>query len=211
MQRRNFISNLAVILPAGMVAPKLLFEDQPSTANLIKAEVLVLGAGNAGLFIAHKLRKAKINTILLEPGTGSSQDAAYNHSHQPGIIRQHGKYDKAEVIAIAADRLAATSESAATGFMPREIRKSGAGYIITDGKTTYQAKKLVLALPIEMDHEKAMVRVKLDQQDSTLAFSCKRKNQRNPATIRTISAAKIDEAIVMQFGRQESHGLLAVL
>jgi thioredoxin reductase len=211
MQRRNFISNLAVILPAGMVAPKLLFEDQPTTTNLIKAEVLVLGAGNAGLFIAQKLRKAKIETVLLEPGTGTSDAAVYNHHQQAGIIRQHEKNSKAEVITISADRLTTISETVAAGFVPKEIRKTSDGYFVSDGKTTYQAQKLVLALPVEMDLAAATVKVNLAQQDSSLLISCKRKNQRNPATIRTISAAKIDEAIVLQFGHQQSQGLLAVL
>lgn len=210
MQRRNFISNLAVILPAGMVAPKLLFENNTITGNLIKTDVLVLGAGNAGLFIAQQLRKEKIKTVLLEPGTGSSQSAVYNHHAQPGIIRQYGKNEKAQIETIDDGHFDEINEAVTAGFMPTEIRKTGEGYFITNGTTTYNAKKMVLALPIEMDISAATIKVKA-KEDSSLVISCKRKNQRNPATVRTISAAKIDEAAVLQFARQQSHGLLAVL
>jgi 2-polyprenyl-6-methoxyphenol hydroxylase-like FAD-dependent oxidoreductase len=210
MQRRNFISNLAVILPAGMVAPKLLFENNTITGNLIKTEVLVLGAGNAGLFIAQQLRKEKIETVLLEPGNGTSQSAVYNHHAQPGIIRQYGKNEKAKIETIAAGHFDEVSEAVTAGFMPTEIRKTAEGYFITDGTTTYSAKKLVLALPVEIDLAAATIKVKANE-DSSVAISCKRKNQRNPATVRTISAAKIDEAAVLQFAREKSQGLLAVL
>lgn len=211
MQRRNFISNMAIILPAGMVAPKLLFEDKPLTANLIKTDVLVLGAGNAGLFIAQRLKKEKLNTVILEPGSGSSHDAMYNHHAQPGIIRQYDRHSKAEIEAIAANHVDEVHKAVTAGFRAKEIRKTADGYIISDGSTAYQAKKLVLAMPVEMDLSAAAMKVKMTKEDSTLTISCKRKNQQNPATIRTVSAAKIDEADILKFAKEAAQGLLVVL
>jgi len=60
MQRRNFISNLAVILPAGIVAPKLLLGSETPFTKQVNTKVLILGAGQAALFIAKKLKKGKI-------------------------------------------------------------------------------------------------------------------------------------------------------
>lgn len=208
MQRRNFISNLAVILPAGIVAPKLLLEDSPVKGKLVKTKVLVLGAGDAGLYIARQLKEQKIDSIVLEPATG---EAMYNHHTKPGIIRQHNKYQKAETVTISAAQNQAISEKVVEGFMPDSIQKTGEGYFVTDGTTTYQATKLVVALPIELDTTTASLKVKLNGDGKAVHISCKRKNVRNPATLKTISAAKIDEAIVAQFGQQQTHGLLAVL
>ncbi|MCX6317630.1 MAG: hypothetical protein NTW29_10085 [Bacteroidetes bacterium] len=211
MQRRNFISNLAVILPAGIVAPKLLLEDSPVTGKLVKTKVLVLGAGDAGLFIARKFKEQKIETVMLEPGTGTGTEALYNHHTQPGIIRQHNQHQKAETITISAAHVQPISEEVNAGFIPTSIRKTGEGYFVTDGSTTYQATKLVVALPIELDTTSASLKVKLNADGKAIHISCKRKNMRNPATLITISAAKIDEAVVDQFGQLQSHGLLAVL
>lgn len=211
MQRRNFISNLAVILPAGLVAPKLLLDESPVKGKLVKTQVLVLGAGNAGLFIAKKLKEQKTDTVLLEPGHGTSESATYNHHAQPGIIRQFSRTKKAETVTISSLHTNSMSDKVTAGFMPTEIRKTAEGYFITDGRTTYQATKLVLALPLEMDLKSAAINVKLDNEGSVLQVSCKRKNMRNPATIRTISAQKIDESVISQFGKMQNHGLLAVL
>jgi thioredoxin reductase len=211
MQRRNFISNLAVILPAGIVAPKLLLEDSPVTGKLVKTKVLILGAGDAGLFIARKFKEQKIETVVLEPGSGAGNEAIYNHHAQPGIIRQYNQHQKAETVTISSAHHEAISEEVNAGFVPTSIRKTGEGYFVTDGTTTYQATKLVVALPLELDTTSANLKVNLNTEGKAVHISCKRKNMRNPATLRTISAAKIDEAVVAQFGQQQAHGLLAVL
>jgi hypothetical protein len=211
MQRRNFISNLAVILPAGMVAPKLLFEDKPPYIKLIESSVLVLGAGNAGLFIAKKLKKEKVATVLLEPSNGTKQAALYDHSVTAGVIKQRNKYQPAEVQSVAHHEYDELNEIIVLDFVPTEIRKTVNGFIITDGTTAYCASKLIIALPVQMDTANASLKVSLNGQETTVAICCKRKNKINPASFSTLSAAKIDEQQVLKFATQKSPGILAVL
>ena len=205
MQRRNFISNLAVILPAGMIAPKLLFENKPLYKKLVKTNILVLGAGNAGLFIAQKLKKEKIETILLEPSGGTSHSAGYNHTVKAGIIKQRDKYTKASIETIFANQYSDMEEMVTLDFLPAEIRKTGTGFIVTDGITAYCAEKLVVALPVEMNPETSSLTIKIAGNKSVLVVSCKRKIQKNQAMFRTIPAAKIDEQQLLKFAGQKSY------
>lgn len=212
MQRRNFISNLAVILPAGMVAPKLLFENDPQyNNNLVKTDVLVLGAGSAGLFIAQKLKKAKIETIVLEPSGGVSRSAGYNHPVKAGVLKQSDKHQKASVESISAKHYSDAEDLVTLDFIPTEIKKTADGFIVTNGKKSFIARKLMVAMPVEMNTHTAALTIKIAEGNKSVAVSCKKKNQKNPAEFRTISAEKIDEDSVMKFARKQSQGILAIL
>ncbi len=211
MQRRNFISNLAVILPAGMVAPKLLFETVPTYKKLVETNVLVLGAGTAGLFITQKLKKEKLSALLLEPSGGTNQDAEYNHTATTGVIKQKNKHQKADVETISHQQYEALEEMVTFNFSPTEIKKTANGFIVTDGTTAYSTSKLILALPVQMDISTASLRVTLSGMNSDVVICCKRKNQRNPATFSTLSAEKIDEQQLLKFAVQKSPGILAIL
>jgi flavin-dependent dehydrogenase len=210
MQRRNFISNLAVILPAGMVAPKLLLEEK-SSSKAIKTNVLVLGGGSAGLFIAQKLKKEKIDTIVLEPSSGISQSAGYNHPIKAAFIRQTDRNKNASVQSITAKLYSEVEEIVTLDFVPNEIRKTEAGYMVTDGTTTYLAEKLVIALPVEMDLNVMALTIQVKENKKPVLVSCKRKNQKNPPIVRTISVAKIDEQSIIKFAREKTQGILAIL
>lgn len=210
MQRRNFISNLAVVLPAGMIAPQLLVEKKSSN-KAIKTGVLVLGGGSAGLFIAEKLKKEKINTLVLEPTSGISQSAGYNHPVKAAFIRQTDKNKNANVQSITAKLYSEVEEIVTLDFVPTEIKKTEAGYVVTDGATTYQAEKLVIALPVEMDLDVMALTITIKENKKPLVVSCKRKNQKNPPIVRTISVAKIDEQSVLKFAREQAQGILAIL
>lgn len=211
MQRRNFISNLAVILPAGMAAPSLLFENKPVYKKLVQTDVLILGAGTAGLFMAHKFSSEKRSTTLLEPSGGTSQSAIYNHIATPGIIKQKDKHQKAEVETISHRQYDELEEKAVLHFIPTEIKKTADGFIVTDGTTAYNTTKLILALPIQIDASRASIRVAISDQHKDIIICCKRKLQQNPATIRTLSAAKMDEQQLAKFADQKTHGILAIL
>jgi monoamine oxidase len=211
MQRRNFISNLAVILPAGMVAPKLLFESKPSYKKIIQTRVLVLGAGTAGLFIAQKLKKEQLSTLLLEPSGGTNQSAVYNHTVTSGVIRQKDKHQKAEVETILHHQYQELEEMITLNFIPTEITKTADGFIVTDDTTAYSTTKLILALPVQIDSSTASVRITLSDQHKDIVICCKRKKQRNPAIFSTLSAEKIDEQQLLKFAHQKSPGILAIL
>lgn len=211
MQRKNFISNLAVIIPAGMAAPKLLFENNAAKKNLITSNVLVLGAGNAGLFIAQQLKKQKINTLLLEPSGEIGNAAVYNHPVKAGVLKQIDEHTKASIQTISSSHYSNVEETVIFDFLPTTITRTENGFRVSNGTTAYETKKLVVALPVEMDLSTSSLHIKVTYQKNPLVISCKRKNQKNPATIRTISAAKMDEKVMMQFATEKSPGILAIL
>jgi predicted NAD/FAD-dependent oxidoreductase len=211
MQRRNFISNLAVILPAGMVAPKLLFENEAAHRQAIQTKVLVLGAGNAGLFIARQLKKQKIDAIVLEPSGGINQQAVFNHTEKAGVIRQADKHAKADVVTIRDKQLSEVEEMVVFDFLPGQIKKTGTGFLVTNGTHTYSAEKLVVALPVQMDTTENLLTICITQNNKTVSVSCKRKNQKNPVVLHTVPASRIDEQKVLQFASHQSQGILAIL
>ncbi len=213
MQRRNFISNLAVILPAGMIAPKLLLEETPSYKNLLKTNVLVLGAGKAGVFIASHLRNEKIETTVLEPSGGINQSSVYNHTAKSGVIKQKSKHSKANVEALYNREYSEVEDMVVLDFVPSNIKKTEAGYVVTNGTNAYTAEKLVIALPVEIDIDAKRLVITVTENKKTVAVSYKRKNQKqkNSSDFSTISASMIDEEKILQFVRQQPQGILAIL
>ncbi|MBL7749120.1 MAG: hypothetical protein JNM19_16900 [Chitinophagaceae bacterium] len=213
MQRRNFISNLAVILPAGMIAPKLLLENTPPYKKLLKTNVLVLGANKAGIFIANQLRKEKIETIVLEPSGGINQSSIYNHMEKSGVIRQRDKHTKASVQAIAGIEYSEVEDVVMLDFIPSSIKKTDAGYMVSDGTTAYSAEKLVISLPVEIDLNAKALKITVSENSNKVLVSYKRRNpkQKNSTDFTTISASMIDEEKVLGFAIKQSQGILAVL
>ena len=210
MQRRHFISNMAVILPAGMVAPKLLFETKPSYKQIAETNVLVLGAGTAGLFITKQLNKEKATAILLEPSLGTNQDAMYNHTVATGLIRQNNQQQKAAIETIGHQHHSGIEERITLNFVPTSITQTADGFIVTDGTTAYKAPKLILALPVQMDETSKLLKVSV-AGNKEVAICCKRKNKAIPASVCTVSAGKIDEDQLSKFALQKGHGILAIL
>jgi thioredoxin reductase len=210
MQRRHFISNMAVILPAGMVAPKLLFETTPGYKKLVETNVLVLGAGTAGLFITKQLNKEKATAILLEPSSGTNNDAAYNHTIATGFIQQKDQQQRAEVKTLTHQHHAGMEETVTLNFVPTAITRTENGFIVTDGTIAYSAPKLILALPVQMDELNKLLKVAVSGTNE-VAVCCKRKNQKKPVSFSTLSAGKIDEQQIVKFVAQKSPGILAVL
>lgn len=210
MQRRNFIGNLAVILPAGIVAPNLLIEQTPQYKNLVKTKVLILGAGDAALFIAGKLKKEKIDAVVLEPAGGISDSAVYNHIDRAGVIKQPDLHQNATVSSISEDHYSGTEGIVTTGFIPAEITKTADGFIVSDGEKAYSAEKLIIALPVKVDMDKAVLVIDT-AAGNTVKVSCKRNGKKNHTVLQTITAAKIDEQFVMRFAGLNERGILAVL
>ncbi|MBL7731469.1 MAG: hypothetical protein JNM88_09855 [Chitinophagaceae bacterium] len=210
MQRRNFISNLAVILPAGAVAPNLLFENRRQYKNLSKTDVVILGAGQAALFIANTLKKQKLSVIIAEPTGGISQAAAHNHADKPGIIRQTSKHTKAEVNSITERHYGDIAGEVKTGFIPSEIKRTAEGFIVTDGEQSFQAEKLVVALPVSMDTENSMMQISTSDKHS-ISVSCKKKGDPGPLQLRTTAAGRIDEEMLTRFAAGNKPAILAIV
>lgn len=210
MQRRNFISNLAVILPAGAVAPNLLFENSQQYKNLSKKDVVILGAGQAALFIANKLKKQKLSVVITEPSGGISEAASHNHAVRPGIIRQTGKHEQAEVCAITEQHYDDIMGEVKTGFIPAEIKRTAEGFIVTDGEQSFLAEKLVVAMPVSMDTDKSMMQVSTSDKHS-ISVSCKKKGDPGPLQLRTTAAGKIDEEMLTRFAAGKKPAILAIV
>ncbi len=211
MQRRNFISDMAVLLPAGMIAPKLLFENTPGSRKLVRTKVLILGAGTPGLFIANKLTQEKIETMLLEPASGSGHAAVYNYNVKAGAISQKDKYSNSKIEVITTQEYSGNSKSIVLDFIPREIKRNTEGFIVTDGTTTYSAEKLIIALPVEMNMQTSSLKISMPASDHSLSISCKRKSLVKPITFRTLSVAKIDRESVLNFANHKKQDILAIL
>ena len=66
MQRRKFLTNLAITLPVGLVVPDILFGATSGNRKVVTTKVLILGAGNAGMYIAQKLAEKNIEFVIAE-------------------------------------------------------------------------------------------------------------------------------------------------
>lgn len=210
MQRRSFISNLAVILPAGMVAPKLLLDEKASYKNKISTQVLVLGAGNAALHLAGRLKKSRINVIVAEPSGGTGDAAIFNHTTKAAVIRQQSRHQKANTRELPSPEFGDQKEEVINGFIPTAIEKTENGFLVSDGETAFAAEKIIVALPVQLNHDPGTLKIKITDTQS-LQVHRKRSGQKKSVVIKTISVAKIDEEEVVQFAAHKTPGILTIL
>ena len=207
MQRRNFISNMAVLVPAGLAAPKLLFDEPGYSGPLTAKDFIVLGAGDAGLFIAHELNKGGKDVLVLEAG---SESPVYNHAASAARFLDKGAGQQAGSEQITSRHYNADELSVQYSFQTNKIIKTGDGFIVTNGKENFITRKLVVAVPVNMDLEKASLEVQTTE-DSTATVCCKRKIQRNPAQVITMPAKRISANEITKFSKAKQQSLLAVL
>lgn len=210
MQRRSFISNLAVILPAGMVAPKLLLDKKATYKNLVNTRVLILGAGNAALYIAGRLKEDRISFVIAEPSGGAGEAAIYNHSVKPAVISQENRDQKAITREISSGQVDSLRDEVVHGFIATTIEKTDKGFIVSDGERAFAAEQIIVSLPAELKDSPGSLNIKLTDTQN-LQVARKLNGSKKRLVFRTISAARIDEDTVKSFSQQKTPGILAII
>jgi predicted NAD/FAD-dependent oxidoreductase len=203
MLRRNFLRNAAFTLPVALAAPELLFAKNKKTAK--KAKVVIIGAGNAGLYVASQLAAANTDVLLLEPGNGTALNAWHNTAKQDGNIPVMGKQlDHAELATASFDKLKTVTEKQIV-----KIDCTEKGFTLTDNEATiYTADKIVFATPFQFCDTKAMVYVNTAASQK-LAISIKR-NDSTSAQCWATSAAGINEQLLTAFNRSSKPAILCI-
>jgi predicted NAD/FAD-dependent oxidoreductase len=192
MLRRNFLRNAALTLPVAIAAPDMLFAQDKKNAK--KASVIVIGAGNAGVYVAAQLAAANATVLLLEPGSGTAANAWHNAAKPDSSIPPAGKQlDYAALTAASFDK-----SKTITGRQVVKINCTEKGFTLTDSQgNVYTANKIVFATPTEFCDTRAMVHI-TTAPSQKISLSIKRNDSKSAQCWAT-SAAGINNQLLTAF------------
>jgi NADH dehydrogenase FAD-containing subunit len=203
MLRRNFLRNAALTLPAALAAPDMLFAANNKTAK--KASVIIIGAGNAGIYIAAQLAAANADVLLLEPGSGIAENAWHNLPKGDSSIPAIGKQVEQSVMAAASFDKAKTF----TGKQVAGISCTKKGFTLTDSEgKLYSASKIVFTTPSGFSDTKAMVHIHTAPLQK-LSLSIKR-NDSAGAQCWAASATGINEQLLTAFTSSSRPAIMCI-
>ncbi len=203
MLRRNFLRNAALTLPVALAAPDMLFAENKKTAK--KISVIIIGAGNAGIYVAAQLAAANAEVLLLEPGSGIAENAWHNPLQQAGSIPAPGNQVDQSVLAAASFDKSKTF----TGKQVVNINCTKKGFTLTDNLgEQYTADKLVFSTPVEFSKTKAMVHINTAASQK-LSISIKR-NDSTSAQCWAASPAGISNQLLTAFSSSSKPAIMCI-
>jgi predicted NAD/FAD-dependent oxidoreductase len=202
MLRRNFLRNAALTLPVALAAPEMLFAE--NSKNVKKSCVVIIGAGNAGMYIAAQLAAANKDVLLLEPGNGIAGDAWHNTSPDSDSMPETSSQTKQHELTAAFDKT-----KILTGKQVIAIACGNKGFTLTDNEgNVYKADKLVCATPIEFSQTKAMVHIRTAASQK-LPVSIKR-NDSTSAQCWAASSAAICGQLLAAFCSSKKPAIMCI-
>jgi Pyridine nucleotide-disulphide oxidoreductase len=203
MLRRNFLRNAALTLPVALAAPDMLFAENKKNAK--KASVIIIGAGNAGIYIAAQLAAANANVLLLEPGNGIAENAW--HNFQQDDSSTHATRNQVDRSVLAAASFDKTKTY--TGKQVVKINCTKKGFTLTDNLGNfYTADKIVFNTPVEFSKTKAMVHINTAASQK-LSISIKR-NDSTSAQCWATSATGINEQLLTAFTSSSKPAIMCI-
>jgi hypothetical protein len=208
MRRRNFISNMALLVPAGLAAPKLIMENGKPATKTVNTSVLVWGAGEASLFVASELKKQGVRVVIVEPSLGKGEDAFYNASI-PSVMEQPDKHSKAVYKKISASDYAMVHEEIKNDFKPTSLRRSFTGFVINDGDTEYRASKLIVHAPVDISVAENSIGVRTPGAGIKI-ISLKKTTFYPRIKYRVLSGTKISRDAITQFTKDKGPVVLGI-
>ncbi|MEI2739129.1 MAG: NAD(P)-binding protein [Chitinophagaceae bacterium] len=209
MQRRKFLTNLAITLPVGLVVPDILFGATSGNRKIVTTKVLILGAGNAGMYIAQKLADKNIESVVLEPTSYIGENAGYN-TVNAGFIRQTGRNRKTSIKTVSASEYDAVTEKVILNFTPTSIQMAGNSFIVRNDQFEYRTAKIIFHLPVEIDTTTNSIAIKPagSGKQHTLFFGKKRNGKR--VEFHFLSSSKIDDESVLRFIERKTQGIMSI-
>lgn len=209
MQRRKFLTNLAITLPVGLVVPDILFGATSGNRKVVTTKVLILGAGNAGMYIAQKLAERNIEFVIAESSSHIGENAGYNTANA-GFIRQTARNRKANVKTVSASEYDAVTEKVILNFAPTSIQRVGNSFIVRNDQFEYRAEKIILHLPVKIDTTTNSIVINPAQNDKQHTLFFGRKRNSKPVEFHLLSASKIDDESVLRFIERKTQGIMSI-
>ncbi|MBL0154714.1 MAG: hypothetical protein IPP93_14995 [Chitinophagaceae bacterium] len=208
MQRRKFISNLAVLVPAGMAAPQIL-NAQSNADNQVETSVLIWGAGEASLFLANELKKKGVSFVVIEPSATSADKAFYN-SEAPTVAVYSSKHAKASKRPISSEDYETVVTDVKSDSSPVEIRRHSRGFTIRAGNKEYRASKLVVHAPVQIDAANNTIHIQTPSANA-VPLVLKKSMFYPKARLRVIGGTGIDAQSVAAFVKDPQHSVLGII
>lgn len=207
MQRRKFISNLAVLLPAGMAAPQLL--NAQGNSNQVEAGVLIWGAGEASLFMANELKKQGVSFVVIEPSATTADKAFYN-SEAPAVAEYTSKHAKARKRPISSNDYKTVVADVESDSAPVEIRRHSRGFTVRAGNKEYRASKLVVHAPVQIDAANNTIHIQTPSANA-VPLVLKKSMFYPKAQLRVVGGTGIDAQTVAAFVKDPQHSVLGII
>jgi thioredoxin reductase len=202
MLRRNFLRNAAITLPVAIAAPHTIFA--ADSAGVKKVPVIIIGAGNAALYLASALAAANTDVLVLEPGNDTATNAWHNsmlqHTSPVGKQISHDELDTATF----------NQSKIITGRQLKKISCGSKGFTITDNHgQTYSAAKVIFNTPVEFSNTKAEVHIQASSEKK-ISISIKR-NDSTSAKCVAVQATGICNEVITAFTAGSKPTIMCVL
>ncbi|MCE1196142.1 FAD-dependent oxidoreductase, partial [bacterium] len=112
-------------------------------------ELLIIGAGPAGLAAAQYGARANLKTIVVEEMAAGGQSLLIDQlENYPGILEPVSGYDLAENMRIQAERFGAEFVSASV----ETVEKEGSRFVVKAGEDSFAAEAVIVATGAKHRH-----------------------------------------------------------